>query len=316
MDKENKMKKVILIGTFMVIVIWSFPVQAQWARVYGKPNTSFHYLNCIQQCRDGGYVIVGAFWTGSNRGYDTYILKLNSSGEIEWQYAYGTDGQDGFSYVQQTSDDGYIIAGHSGGYFSGGIIVKLNWQGGIEWARDYNWISNLTFVKETTDGGYIASGSGHVLKLANNGDVVWNLYYGGSNYRDPFQPTADGGYIWAVSYYSYFRVTKLTPNGYIEWQKSYGGTGWGIVNHVFPKQIFQTVEGDYIIVGSRYWWTWETPICVFKLDPEGNITWQKTYSGARHNTAYSSLQANDGGYLVAGDIGEKFSIMKLSQTDL
>lgn len=66
---------------------------------------------------DGGCVVTGL--TGSNdgdvsgfHGYrDYWVVKLNASGEIQWEKAYGgTNCDDGYA-VRQTGDGGFILAG-------------------------------------------------------------------------------------------------------------------------------------------------------------------------------------------------------------
>lgn len=300
------MKRAISTITILAIVFLSIPLEAQWAKIYGgTQGASGHVPDCIQQCRDGGYVIVGSFWAGIYQAYDAYILKLNSHGEIEWQYAYGHSFQDNFSYVQQTTDDGYIVSG-------GATIIKLNRKGKVEWARYLGILP--TFIQETPDGGYIASGYGDIMKLSPKGRVVWDFKYRNVHYEDPFQPTADGGYIFAAADLFIPRVTKLTPTGYIEWQKTYGGSGSDNIKLARARQIVQTLEGDYVLAGTAFRRDGpNTSIWVLKLDPKGNIKWQKVYDSYGNDRALSILEANDGGYLIACDLNMKFSIMKLSK---
>ena len=84
---------------------------------------SYHdYAYSIRQTTDGGFIIAG--WSESNDGdvsghhgstdyYDYWVVKLNSAGEIEWQKCLGgSDGDVAWS-IHQTSDGGFIVAGHS-----------------------------------------------------------------------------------------------------------------------------------------------------------------------------------------------------------
>jgi len=50
----------------------------------------------------------------SNRGRSGYwIVKLNVRGKMVWEQLLGGSGYDAATSIQQTSDGGYIIAGHS-----------------------------------------------------------------------------------------------------------------------------------------------------------------------------------------------------------
>jgi len=99
----------------------------------------------IQQTTDGGYIVAG--FTNSNDGdvsgnhglSDYWVVKLNSSGSIEWQRCLGGSDYDGAYFIQQTTDSGYVIAGLSysnDGDVSGNHggedywVVKLNAGGG------------------------------------------------------------------------------------------------------------------------------------------------------------------------------------------
>ena len=82
--------------------------------------------NSIQQTTDGGYIIAG--WSLSNDGdvsgnhsgsgveRDCWVVKLNSSGAIQWQKSLGGSRPDEANSIWQTIDGGYIV----GGFFSSG----------------------------------------------------------------------------------------------------------------------------------------------------------------------------------------------------
>ncbi|MHA2675518.1 MAG: choice-of-anchor Q domain-containing protein [bacterium JZ-2024 1] len=81
-----------------------------------------------------------------------------------------------------------------------------------------------------------------------------------------------------------------------QWAKTYGGPA---SDEFFSIQ--QTADGGFIVAGNsdsfgahpgNFW--------VLKLDPAGNVAWQKLYSGELLEYAYSVQQTADGGYIVAG----------------
>ncbi|MEW5900134.1 MAG: hypothetical protein AB1715_01585, partial [Acidobacteriota bacterium] len=84
-----------------------------WARVFGG-HLGYGGANYVQQTRDGGYIIAGqlSFYSGLT-GMDAWLIKLTAAGKIEWQRAYGGNGVDWASEVQQTDDGGYICAGYT-----------------------------------------------------------------------------------------------------------------------------------------------------------------------------------------------------------
>src|ERR1041384_3081915 len=84
-------------------------------------------LKSIQQTIDGGYILGGSstsFISGdktenSNGGNDYWVVKIDSTGHIQWQNTIGGNGEDILNSVQQTSDGGYILGGYSDSNISG-----------------------------------------------------------------------------------------------------------------------------------------------------------------------------------------------------
>ncbi len=78
-------------------------------------------------------------------GYkDIWILKLSIWGDIEWQKTYGGSKNEEASFIQQTGDGGYVVAGSTDTYGGGKrdfLILKLFSNGDIN--------SSCGFVKES-----------------------------------------------------------------------------------------------------------------------------------------------------------------------
>jgi hypothetical protein len=206
----------------------------EWQKSLG--GTYGDDASSIQQTNDGGYIIAGA--TGSNDGdvtgnhgdYDYWIVKLSSSGLIEWQKCLGGTHRDIAKSIQQTIDGGYIIAGSSGsndGDVTGNHggddywIVKLNSSGLIEWQKSLGGMrmDYAYSIQLTSNGGYIVAGCSN----SNDGDVT--------------------GHYGSLDYYDYW-IVKLNSNGVMEWQKSIGGSD---DDEAFA--IKQTNDGGYIAAG-------------------------------------------------------------------
>jgi hypothetical protein len=184
----------------------------QWDRDYG--GTEHDYLNALQQTADGGYVFggyslsdVGGDKTDPNWGlYDFWIIKTDSLGNIQWDSDLGGYSNDYFNALQQTSDNGYILAGISESGPNGdktqptygGLdywIVKLDPAGNFEWDYDYGGDDDEDFfgsVQQEADGGYLLCGisysnlSGNksednlgieqswIIKTDDIGGIVWD----------------------------------------------------------------------------------------------------------------------------------------------
>jgi len=119
--------------------------------------------------------------------------------------------------VQQTSDDGYIVAGYT--YVDSGdiLLIKTDANGNVIWAKTYGGTHNdwAFSVQQTSDGGYIVAGytdsfgAGYydifLIKTDANGNIIWAKTYGGTDYDNAYtvQQTSDGGYIVAGATWSF-----------------------------------------------------------------------------------------------------------------
>ncbi len=94
---------------------------------------------------------------------DVFLLKLDANGGVVWQKTYGGINDDVAYSVQQTSDNGYIIAGQSSSFANilgdmWVLMVKSN--GDIDWQMTYggNDSNSANFIQQVSDGGYIVAG--------------------------------------------------------------------------------------------------------------------------------------------------------------
>jgi len=206
--------------------------EVEWQKTFGGKFDDV--ANSIQQTTDGGYIVSG--WTESfgSGGYDVYILKLNSKGEVDWQKTFGGKNDDEANSIQQTTDGGYIVAGWTesfgSGYYKHVYILKLNSKGELEWQKTFGvgHYDEANSIQQTTDGGYIVagykSGDVYILKLNAKGDLEWEKTFGGgeSDVANSIRQTTDGGYIvsgWTESFGSGKEdvyILKLNSKGEID----------------------------------------------------------------------------------------------------
>jgi len=152
-----------------------------WFRHYG--GLYGDNAHSIQQTSDGGYIVAGqtdSFTYGSG---DFGIYKLNSSGNKVWFRHYGGTNTELANSIQQTSDGGYIVAGHTKSYTYGDqdyCLYKLNSSGNKAWFKHYGGTNtdNARSMEQTSDGGYIIAGA---TKSYTYGDFDSGIYKLDSN---------------------------------------------------------------------------------------------------------------------------------------
>jgi len=291
----------------------------QWQRVYATDQEDAAYGG-IHETTDGGYRVLGftmpARWYGN---HVLWVLKLTPNGDIEWQQTYGTDyGIDVPRAFNLTNDGGCIISGYTYSYGTEKIwILKLDSSGNIEWQRTYggNHIDESgNSIHQTDDGGFIVAGSTWsfgagdgdycVLKLDSSGDIEWQRAYGGEglDFAHGIQVASDGGYI-VVGRTETFGaggtdcwILKLSHYGDIEWQRAYGGGDWdscaAVVEDHNSGYVFVGGTNSFGAGGVDQW--------VVKIDPHGDILWQRTYGGRGDDYSWSIERTRDGGYVYAG----------------
>ena len=254
-----------------------------WTKTYTGEDSSHGYS--IQQTTDGGYIITG-YTNNYNTFWDVLLIKTNENGDTLWTKKYGGDGNEVGKSVQQTTDGGYIITGYTDSdtyndYWDL-FLIKTNENGDTLWTRTYgeNTNSKGFAVQQTTDGGYIVTGSIsnntendiYLLKTNEVGEYLWSKTYGWQ-YDDwgySVQQDLDEGYIvtgCSQMFESGYDICliKTNENGDTLWTKTYGGLYEDCGN-----SVQQTTDGGYIITGyisssiDEY-------VSLIKTDSYGNI---------------------------------------------
>ena len=104
----------------------------QWNKNFGLDG--FDCVYSVVQTSDGGYVLAGKIDTAKNPDFkglifykdnDAWLFKTDANGNLEWSKTIGGLKGDEARSVQQTSDGGYIIAGTTESYGSGGSDIWL-----------------------------------------------------------------------------------------------------------------------------------------------------------------------------------------------
>ncbi len=246
---------------FIFADYWVFKIDAsgnmQWQKTFGGEDHD--RLSCIRPTPDGGYLVGGTSEatflaiSGTNisggdktdtvRGRaDYWILKLSSTGAIQWQKTIGGAGEDRLVSMDLTADGGYILGGYSNSGISGEKtdtcrgtfdfwILKLNSTGTIQWQKTIggNGADLLSSIRQTPDGHYLLSGAS---ASGASGEKVGNGYGG----------TTD------------FWLLKLDGMGNIIWQKTLGGASNSLELLEIPADLLPVGDQGYLVAGISDSW--------------------------------------------------------------
>jgi predicted secreted protein len=113
----------------------------------------------------------------------------------------------------------------------------------------------------------------------------------------------------SVSYGYYALKIKASSGGIVReknidlvvrklfWAKAYGPTG-NLNDEAYSIQ--RTKDGGFIVAGYMTIFGTNTDAWVLKLDPDGNVQWQKVFGGPFTDAAYEVKESYDGSFIVAG----------------
>lgn len=182
----------------------------EWNKTYKA--SSYDFAESVRETNDGGYIIAGYTQSFGAGGYDVYLIKTDSTGNLEWNKTFGGNKYDWGRSAEQATDGGYIIAGYTASYGKGNndvYLIKTGPTGNLEWNKTFGGTNQDEgySVHQTHEGGYIiggitsSSGAGatdfYLIKTDSAGNLQWNKTFGGTQMDIAYsiQETAHQGYI-------------------------------------------------------------------------------------------------------------------------
>lgn len=218
----------------------------------------------------------------------------NFNAEVDWMHTFGGSGDDTAQNMIATADGGFAVLGYTNS-IDGDItdknlnvndywLLKFDEEGNLQWSKTYGGSKDDKgqSIIQTIDGGYAIAG----YSMSSDGDASAN-----QGFHDNW-------------------ILKLNSLGDIQWETSFGYAG-----HDHAYDILQTTDGGYFIAGfldvtgsggegntgrssitahgvGEFW--------ASRLNASGEIIWQRYFGGTNNDRAHSVVEANDGGFVLAG----------------
>ncbi len=292
------MKKIILT---LVIYSCAIVVHSQNAiNQLGLGTTGMLFSNNATLLSDGSYLLYSESLSGadgdkttSNYGLtDSWIVKLNSLNQIQWQKSYGGSASEDNTIIKQHSNSNLLIANSSNSPISGNKTV--NTKGGND-----IWVIKTDSLGETIwQKSYGTSGNESLEDVVYISDslicLIGNTFFQGIE-GDKTENSYGSGDFW---------ILLIDENGNILWDRTLGGSLydnarkgiWDSIN----QRIYVSGTSQSTISGLKTELSYGSDdVWLLSLDLNGNLINQKSIGGSGFEFPSSMIQDNAGNILMS-----------------
>ena len=215
----------------------------------------------------GGYILAGTTRSHHPSGdREMWLVRIDDSGGVVWEGAYGGSGEHTCNAVVPTFDGGFACVGDR---FVGGASNYDVWLTRVDSAGNLLW--------EKSFGGS-AEDRGKALWLASDGSLLaggWTKSQGSG----------------ASDYW----LIKTNASGDLIWDKTFGGGGSDELEAIAQGENSLVLFGTTTSSGAGMEDFW-----LVGTDADGSILWTKTYGGAKSEYATDVISYPSGGFALAG----------------
>ena len=244
-----------------------------------------------------GTIFVAGKTFGDSSLFSAFVLLLayDSSGTLKWQRTWrnGTGINEGEGIAADPSSGSLYLTGvtaYTGFDYPHGFLVKFDSSGNLIWQK--NWAETIGSAVALDPSGYIyVMGLGgsvqsvSLMKFDSLGNVIWARMWGGNAGITHFgQGIAidSSGDIYITGYTTSFGagdrdvfLVKFSSSGSLLWQRTWGGQG----SDAGAGVALDSAGNLYVAGGTGSLGTGSTYPFLLKIDPSGNLSWQKVWVG-------------------------------------
>jgi uncharacterized repeat protein (TIGR01451 family) len=281
--------------------IWAFKIDGSgtviWKRSLGGSQLDeFRYADTTA---DGGCIIAG--YTSSNDGdvsgnhgsEDIWIVKLSSSGTIDFQKCLGGTGLERPRFIMTVPGNNYVMVGST----ASGDGDVTGWHANNDlWVMRLGPTGNILWQKalggSQSDTGFkgVLGDNGTLTVLANTSSVDGDVI-GRNNNSTTLTD------VWVVN--------LSFVDGSLNWQKPIGGSRQDV-----PVHILKNSDGSFLVLANSESGDGESAtnhhaatydILLTRLNANGSIAWSKCYGGSLDENVNDVFHERESdSYILAG----------------
>ena len=136
----------------------------EWDQIFDGPGLEYTFGKGFCQTSDGGYIMNGVSNSYGHGGTDIWVIKTDSSGNLDWDAAYGGTKNDYCWGMCNADNQGYALGICTNyGLFSGTrddiLIIETDKDGNAEWKLqiEEEGTQVTRCISQTDDGGFIVA---------------------------------------------------------------------------------------------------------------------------------------------------------------
>ena len=259
-------------------------------------------------------------------GSESSFLQILEFGQTE-----GSSAQEMGNMIR-ANDGGFIMTGKSSQLVFGNpgiklFAMKIDSLGNKLWTRTYRYVSRGARMKIVqAPGGYIIVGGSQLLRLDNNGNLLWDKEVPTSNHAYSSATVDRMGQIYVTG--SLFRdsannrytaiLLKFDSQGNQIWEKKYSPTIWDMFT-----DVKLTADGNHLLLAGVTDGNMEYnanlkniqyDFNVYKLTLDGSIVWKHNVREPGGALEGSLIETKDGNVVLIGGNSGSLGILSLVLT--
>jgi hypothetical protein len=165
-----------------------------WQEIIESQNEEILPYHLLETNSDRGFIISGAFDEDDDDGiFDGLnILKIDSSGQKQWQVKGDKDYEWGFSTTEAINGDLLITGQNTLDGSSQALVYKYDSKGNLLWEKEYGQLGNYQehgiSIKTNFDNTFtilgtvinfgVDRGDIFLFKINSNGEILWSKTFG------------------------------------------------------------------------------------------------------------------------------------------